>query len=344
MIIPLTFTPSDTNYAAKNVTLTVNINEKDTPSVTADPLTVTYTGSPVSDSAITGSASFSGNPVPGSFVWKGSPSITNVADSGSKTVSFIPADAANYYSVDADVVLTINKANCTGAPSYTAVSAPGKTLADAQIITGTLAPAYGSVSWDEPLSAPVVQGKSYGWTYTPADSDNYNNLTGSAVLWAESAASGGRSTPSNPAGGSVAPANPAGSGSSAQANAANAGDSGSALPFTDVASGDYFYEPVKWAFEKGITAGTDENTFSPALSCTRAQMAAMLYRFAKSPSVSSASGFADVLSGIYYENAVNWALEKGITEGTGENTFSPNADCSRSQMVTFLYRYMGKQL
>ena len=86
--IPVTFTPTDTNYNAKNITLTVNITSKDVPVVTVNPITVTYDGNPVPASKITGSATFGADSVAGSFSWKGTPAITNVADSGSKTVTF----------------------------------------------------------------------------------------------------------------------------------------------------------------------------------------------------------------------------------------------------------------
>lgn len=114
------------------------------------------------------------------------------------------------------------------------------------------------------------------------------------------------------------------------------------LPFTDVAKSDYYYSAVKWAVGKGITSGTSATTFSPDLSCTRAQMVTFLWRTAGSPEPTiSTSPFADIQPGTYYYNAVLWALEKGITSGTSTDTFSPDVVVTRGQTVTFLYRASG---
>ena len=108
--------------------------------------------------------------------------------------------------------------------------------------------------------------------------------------------------------------------------------------FADVPEDAYYAKAVAWAVEKGITTGTGENTFSPEETCTRAQMAALLYRYAKTPAVTGNAPFADTPSDAYYYDAVRWAVEKGITTGTSETTFSPDEDCTRAQIVTFLYR------
>jgi len=114
-------------------------------------------------------------------------------------------------------------------------------------------------------------------------------------------------------------------------------------PFEDVAESAYYYKAVLWAVESGITDGTGENTFSPNESCTRAQMAAFLWRANSSPKPASAKEpFEDVAESAYYYKAVLWAVENGITDGTGEKTFSPNSRCTRSQIVTFLYRAYGE--
>lgn len=109
-------------------------------------------------------------------------------------------------------------------------------------------------------------------------------------------------------------------------------------PFTDVKAGQYYTDAVLWAVEKGITSGTSATTFSPNVTCSRAQIVTFQYRAAGSPGVSNrATGFTDVASGQYYEDAVKWAVEKGVTAGTSATTFSPNANCTRGQIVTFLY-------
>ncbi len=112
--------------------------------------------------------------------------------------------------------------------------------------------------------------------------------------------------------------------------------------FVDVKSSDYFYDAVNWAVEKNVTAGTDASHFSPDRSCTRAQAVAFLWRAAGEPEPqNTAASFTDVASGAYYEKAVSWAVEQGITSGTGAGKFSPEDTCTRAQIVSFLYRAAG---
>lgn len=109
--------------------------------------------------------------------------------------------------------------------------------------------------------------------------------------------------------------------------------------FKDVKSSDYFCEAVKWAVEKEITSGTSKTQFSPNAPCTRGQAVTFLWRAAGKPEpANSGTGFSDVKPGAYYEKAVQWAVENGITSGTGKGKFSPEATCTRAQIVTLLYR------
>lgn len=109
--------------------------------------------------------------------------------------------------------------------------------------------------------------------------------------------------------------------------------------FYDVPNDAYFYEAVKWAVKNGITTGVGNNLFAPEQPCTRAQIVTFLWRAAGSPEPKgAASGMTDVVSGSYYEKAVAWAIENGITTGTTTSTFSPDATCTRAQAVTFLAR------
>ena len=110
------------------------------------------------------------------------------------------------------------------------------------------------------------------------------------------------------------------------------------VPFTDVPAGSYYYDAVLWAVENGITEGTSDTTFSPNMTCTRAQIVAFLWRSEKSPAAGTANPFADVKSTAYYADAVLWAVKENITRGTTNTTFSPDADCTRLQIVTFLWR------
>lgn len=113
------------------------------------------------------------------------------------------------------------------------------------------------------------------------------------------------------------------------------------MPFEDVSADAYYYDAVLWAVEQGITAGTSETTFSPDMKCTRAQIVTFLWRAQKTPAAETVNSFADVANDAYYADAVIWALEQGITAGTSADTFSPNANCTRAQIVTFLFRCLG---
>lgn len=93
-----------------------------------------------------------------------------------------------------------------------------------------------------------------------------------------------------------------------------------------------------WAVENGITQGTSDTTFDPDATCSRAQIVAFLWRSEKSPASGTANPFADVQSTDYYADAVLWAFEEDITKGTADTAFSPSADCTRAQIVTFLWR------
>ena len=111
--------------------------------------------------------------------------------------------------------------------------------------------------------------------------------------------------------------------------------------FVDVAEGSYYEEAIDWAVEKGITNGVSSNMFAPNDPCTRAQIVTFLWRATGSPAPKSMSSFTDVPADAFYAKAVAWAVENGITSGTGESKFSPNSTCTRAQAVTFLYRASG---
>ena len=117
----------------------------------------------------------------------------------------------------------------------------------------------------------------------------------------------------------------------------------SSLRFSDVPASAYYYDAVAWAVENGITVGTDKTHFSPEQRCTRAQIVTFLWRDSGSPEPnSSLTIFSDVKAGEYYEKAVKWAVEQGVTNGTGKGKFSPEASCTRAQAVTFLWRAAGE--
>ena len=116
----------------------------------------------------------------------------------------------------------------------------------------------------------------------------------------------------------------------------------SEMPFADLAEFAYYADAVLWAVEKGITDGTSDTTFSPDAVCTRAQFVTFLWRAQGKPSAETSNPFTDVAEDAYYTDAVLWAVDDGITEGTSDTAFSPDADCTRAQIVTFLYRCLGR--
>ena len=111
--------------------------------------------------------------------------------------------------------------------------------------------------------------------------------------------------------------------------------------FADVSADAYYYEAVKWAAKNGITGGVGNGLFAPDAPCTRAQIVTFLWRAAGSPEPKNASSFSDVPASAYYARSVAWAVENGITTGTGNGRFSPDATCTRAQSVTFLYRALS---
>lgn len=180
---------TSTNYADSTVNVVITLTDKETPTATANDITVTYTGSAVPDSAITGTAS-----VEGSWSFKNAVPV-NVADSSdSVTVVFTPADTNTYETVEDIIKVTINKATPTGTPAYTAITSDGKTLADAALAIGTITPTGGSIAWDVAADTAVTANTAYNWTYTPTDGDNYNNLTGSITPYVVSYSGGGSSS------------------------------------------------------------------------------------------------------------------------------------------------------
>ncbi len=115
-----------------------------------------------------------------------------------------------------------------------------------------------------------------------------------------------------------------------------------ASSFTDVPANAYYAKAVAWAVENGVTNGMTETTFAPDTTCTRGQSVTFLYRALKG-TASGSTNFTDVKSDAFYADAVNWAVASDVTNGTSNTTFSPNADCTRAEIVTFLYRaYQGK--
>ena len=267
---------------------------------------------------------------------------------------------------------TITKATPTGTPGYTKLETSGKTLADAKLTVGTIRPA-GTIAWDLPLTTVLEDGKAYAWTFTPNDTHNYTILTGTLVPYVDD----GMDYIPGVIGGNTgsfnfhdvsrfdyfydavkwAAENGIASGTGRYTFSPNAvctraqtvtflwRAAGSPLPryrvcpFTDVQPSDYYYNAVLWAVEQGITTGLNATTFGPDVTVTRGQVATFLYRAASAAKPNTFSPFTDVKTTAYNYDAILWAYDNRITTGTSDTTFSPDAYCTRAQIVTFLYRY-----
>jgi len=267
---------------------------------------------------------------------------------------------------------TITKATPTGTPGYTKLESSGKTLADAKLTVGTIRPA-GTIAWDLPLTTVLEDGKAYAWTFTPNDTHNYTILTGTLVPYVDD----GMDYIPGVIGGNTgsfnfhdvsrldyfydavkwAAENGIASGTGRYTFSPNAvctraqtvtflwRAAGSPLPryrvcpFTDVQPSDYYYNAVLWAVEQGITTGLNATTFGPDVTVTRGQVATFLYRAASAAKPNTFNPFTDVKTTAYNYDAILWAYDNRITTGTSDTTFSPDAYCTRAQIVTFLYRY-----
>ena len=366
--------PDSSNYANASFTLTFVVNDKKnvSGSISFPDGSAVYTGSGIAYER----ATLNGNSFNMTYSYtptsngatldaKGLPLTV-----GTYAVTAAYSDANSYGTAQA--TFTITKATPTGTPGYTKLETSGKTLADAKLTVGTIRPA-GTIAWDLPLTTVLEDGKAYAWTFTPNDTHNYTILTGTLVPYVDD----GMDYIPGVIGGNTgsfnfhdvnrldyfynavkwAAENGIASGTGRYTFSPNAvctraqtvtflwRAAGSPLPryrvcpFTDVQPNDYYYNAVLWAVEQGITTGLNATTFGPDVTVTRGQVATFLYRAASAAKPSTFNPFADVKTTAYNYDAILWAYDNRITTGTSDTTFSPDAYCTRAQIVTFLYRY-----
>ena len=390
--ITLPVTIKSTNYADSVVNVKLTLTAKDgqaalnitsgTTVVYGNTLNLTVSGGSGTGAVTytvtngTGEATVSGN-------------VLTATKAGEVTVVATKAGDDDYNEVSSTpVTITISKATPTGTPGYTAITTSGKTLGDAALTVGTITPADGTITWDLGDAQTVSANTAYAWTYTPADTTNYNVLTGTIKPYVVSAGGGSGSVATyaivvedSDNGEITASKKSASKGTDItltvkadegyeldtlkvldkngdKVKVTKKGDKYTfEMPaskvtveatfakieveptFDDVAEDAYYFDAVEWAVEEGITSGTSATTFSPNATCTRAQAVTFLWRAAGSPEPKSTEmPFVDVAADAYYYDAVLWAVENGITSGTSATTFSPNNDCTRAQIVTFLWR------
>lgn len=334
---------SSTNYAPSTVCVKITLTDKDAQSalsivgstsvIYGNTLTLQTAGGSGSGNVTyavtngTGTASIEGN-------------VLTATGAGTVFVTATKDGDDDYAAVSSNAVLfTIEKATPAGAPVYTLIQTSGKTLADAALGIGTITP-DGTIRWvtDDglailPDTTAVKENTSYVWCFTPTDQTNYNNLTGSVVLWSVSTGS------------NIRPVGPVDKQPDPQPEEPTDPQPDEPInpqpTFRDVPTDGYYSDAVYWAVEHGITEGVGQSLFNPEGVCTRAQIVTLLWRTAGSPEPGTMNRFADVPENAYYAKAVSWAVEHGITEGVGGNCFAPDAACTRAQAVTFLFRAYG---
>ena len=302
----------DAHIGTKPATLTVS---KATPTGAPTCTKITTSGKTLADAGLTTTGSTL-NPNAGTLVWVNNagnvlPGTTAVAANTTYKWLFTPADT-NYTTLTGSIELYHKSSSGGGGWHYTY-----HTIKATSGANGTVSPSgWTSVregrdqtftitpDKDYAVAKVLVDGKSVG----AVKSYTFKNVTKDHTIEAIFMKSNG-----NPQAG----------------------------VFVDVAEGSYYEEAIDWAVEKGITNGVSSNMFAPNDPCTRAQIVTFLWRAAGSPAPKSMSSFTDVSADAFYAKAVAWAVENGITSGTGEGKFSPNSTCTRAQAVTFLYRASG---
>ena len=367
--------PDSSNYANASFTLTFVVNDKEnvSGSISFPDGSAVYTGTGIKYE----NATISGHS--GTLRYGYTPNASTGAslDASGLPLTVGTYTVAVTFNSDASfgyktATFTITKATPTGTPGYTKLETSGKTLADAKLTVGTIRPA-GTIAWDLPLTTVLEDGKAYAWTFTPADTHNYTILTGTLVPYVDD----GMDYIPGVIGGNTgsfnfhdvsrldyfydavkwAAENGIASGTGRYTFSPNAvctraqtvtflwRAAGSPLPryrvcpFTDVQPSDYYYNAVLWAVEQGITTGLNATTFGPDVTVTRGQVATFLYRAASAAKPNTFNPFTDVKTTAYNYDAILWAYDNRITTGTSDTTFSPDASCTRAQIVTFLYRY-----
>lgn len=296
----------DAHIGTKNATLTVS---KATPTGAPTCTKITTSGKTLADTPL---AIGTIAPAGGTLAWNMA-ATTVVAANTAYGWTYTPADTANYKALTGS--LTPYAVSSGGGGSYT----PSYTVSVDKTVNGTITVSPKSASKGDTVTITVKPDKGY-----ELDTLKVLDKNGDKVKLTEK---NGKYTFTMPAG-----------------KVTVKGSFVEEAPeqiFTDVPVDAYCYEAVKWAAEKGITGGVGNGLFAPNAPCTRAQIVTFLWRAAGSPGPKTMSGFSDVPADSYYAKAVAWAVENGITGGTGDGKFSPDATCTRAQAVTFLYRASG---
>ena len=340
--VTITLKASCNNYEDFTITLTITLTEKD------DQQALKLTGGTTvvygqtlqlgtSGGSGTGAVTYAITDVDGQATIDADGKLTPVKV-GTVKVKATKAEDANYNAItSAEVEITITKATPTGEPKYTEITTSGKTLADAALTLdgSTLKPNTGTLEWVDdkgnarPGDTKVEANTSYKWRFTPADA-NYTTLTGSIELYHKSSSGGG------------------GWYYTYHTIKATAGTNGSISPsgWTSVRDGrdqTFTITPDKgYAVAKVLVDGKSVGAVKSYTFKNVTKDHTIEAIFMKSNGNPQTGVFVDVAEGSYYEEAIDWAVEKGITNGVSSNMFAPNDPCTRAQIVTFLWRAMAE--
>ena len=307
------------NYEDSTAKMVVNVVYGFVPVADVEDITVTYTGQPVADSAIRGTATYQGETVEGTWSFKEGQELTNVADSGPKVAVFTPVDPL-YISVETTLWVEIQKADPTGQPGYTPIHESGKTLADAALNVGTITPA-GTISWDEEDETEVLANTDYHWTFVPNDTANYNTLTGTIRPFERSS------------GGGVAYAINVeeSSGGTVTASHKNA-SKWTQVTLTVKPETGYVLDQLSVTGEDGEVKLTDKGNgkYSFVMPGSAVTVEATFTQEGALP-------FADVKSGDWFYDAVAYVYDQDMMNGVSNSQFGPNTNLTRAMIAQVLY-------
>lgn len=333
----VTVNVTTTNY--KPVTLTVKLESKNqyqpTVKAAAKPDTITY-GTKLADVKLSAEAVYGDETVPGAIAWDEDTTALLNAGSHELKWKFTPADTDKYREATGTVTLTVKQAAPAGEPKYTAITSGGKTLADAGLtVEGGTFSVPGTVKWADAADTAVKANTAYTWKFTPKDTVNYTELTGSITLYRVSSSGGG-------GGGSSAP--------TYKPSVAPSKDGTTAVSNPNPKKGDTVTITPKPADGNEVSKVivTDKNGKTIEVKAN----ADGTYRFVQpdsavtiqvvyQPKQTAQTDFADVSAAHFAYDAVKWAAENGVTGGIGDNLFAPSQSCTRAQIVTFLWRAAG---
>ncbi|OUQ77703.1 S-layer homology domain-containing protein [Flavonifractor sp. An100] len=323
---------TSTNFADSTATMKVNVVYEYVPVVDVENISVTYSGQALSQDVIHGTATYDGVEVPGTWSFQADSAPVS-AGIQPVVVIFTPDDLETYAPVEATILVTIQKADPSGKPGYTPITQEGKTLADAALNIGTILPAEGTLTWNDGDATIVTANTAYGWTFVPDDTDNYNVLTGSITPYARSSGGGGGSSSVN-----IIVKTDGHGKITVSPRSASKGDT---VTITVKPNEGYELDELIVTDRNGDTiklSQKDDNQYTFTMPSIRATVEATFQKVEES----SALDFTDVPTSAYYYDAVKWAVENGITSGTSATTFSPDAGCTRGQVVTFLWQAFGR--